>query len=99
MVCHEYATDHICSTFFTFPATAHIVAAAGTGLAESARAFLYFCMKLPSGHFVLKGITMKKIILIAGVVTMLLGLAGCNTVQGVGQDVQAAGSAIKRAAQ
>jgi len=29
---------------------------------------------------------------------LLLALAGCNTVQGVGKDVQRAGSAIERAA-
>ncbi|AOK57477.1 entericidin, EcnA/B family [Burkholderia stagnalis] len=30
---------------------------------------------------------------------LLFGLAGCNTVAGFGQDVNAAGNAIKRAAE
>jgi predicted small secreted protein len=31
-------------------------------------------------------------------VTFVLALAGCNTVKGVGQDIERAGSAIERAA-
>ena len=31
-------------------------------------------------------------------VTIVFALAGCNTVKGVGQDVQKAGNAIERAA-
>ena len=33
--------------------------------------------------------------LLAGIV---LGLAGCNTIEGIGQDVQAGGRAIEKAA-
>ncbi|ODS92690.1 MAG: entericidin [Comamonas sp. SCN 65-56] len=40
---------------------------------------------------------MTKIAVIFSVLLTLL-LAGCNTVKGVGQDVQKAGSAIERAA-
>ncbi|MDO5686107.1 MAG: entericidin A/B family lipoprotein [Neisseria sp.] len=40
---------------------------------------------------------MKKLILMACTAVVLL--AGCNTVAGVGQDIQAGGSAIERAAQ
>ena len=38
---------------------------------------------------------MKKLLLIAA---CLAFLAGCNTVQGVGKDVQKAGSAVEKAA-
>ena len=39
-----------------------------------------------------------RFILIAVAATFALNLAACNTVQGMGQDVQKAGSAIERAA-
>ena len=38
----------------------------------------------------------KAFLLIAAVIA--LALAGCNTVQGVGKDVQKAGSAVEKAA-
>lgn len=42
---------------------------------------------------------MKKVSLaLVASVFALIGLAGCNTVQGVGQDVQAGGKAIEKAA-
>jgi predicted small secreted protein len=34
---------------------------------------------------------------IAAVIVAMLTLAGCNTVQGLGQDIQKAGDAIERA--
>ncbi len=34
---------------------------------------------------------------IAAVIIAMLTLAGCNTVQGLGQDIQKAGGAIERA--
>jgi predicted small secreted protein len=34
---------------------------------------------------------------IAAVIVAMLTLAGCNTVQGLGQDIQKAGGAIERA--
>lgn len=40
---------------------------------------------------------MKKIIAILCTAGLLLGLAGCNTVKGVGQDIKGGGSAIERA--
>jgi len=40
-------------------------------------------------------LTMKKALLF---VAIAFALAGCNTVQGVGKDVQKAGSAVERAA-
>jgi predicted small secreted protein len=39
----------------------------------------------------------KKVIVTAGVLLCLV-LAGCNTVHGIGQDVQSAGHAIERSA-
>ena len=44
---------------------------------------------------------MKKItsgLLLAFVVASTLALSGCNTVRGIGQDVQRAGSAVSNAA-
>ena len=35
--------------------------------------------------------------MIAALMATMLTLAGCNTVQGVGQDIQKAGDAIERA--
>lgn len=40
---------------------------------------------------------MKKIAVLFATASLLV-LAGCNTVQGMGQDVQKAGGAIERAA-
>lgn len=34
---------------------------------------------------------------IAAMIVAMLTLAGCNTVQGIGQDIQKAGGAIERA--
>ena len=41
---------------------------------------------------------MKKSLATAITVALLAALAGCNTVKGVGQDVQKAGTAIEKAA-
>jgi predicted small secreted protein len=35
--------------------------------------------------------------MIAAMIAAVLTLAGCNTIQGMGQDIQNAGSAIERA--
>ncbi|MBK6867279.1 MAG: entericidin A/B family lipoprotein [Burkholderiales bacterium] len=40
----------------------------------------------------------KKVASTLAAVAMVLGLAACNTVQGVGKDVQKAGSAVEGAA-
>jgi len=40
---------------------------------------------------------MKKIISIS-LIASLLALAGCNTVRGIGQDIEKAGSAIEKSA-
>ncbi len=41
---------------------------------------------------------LKKLAAIAALAGLVLGLAGCNTVEGVGQDVQSGGKAIEKAA-
>lgn len=41
---------------------------------------------------------MRKILSVLGLVSVL-ALAGCNTVKGVGQDVQKAGSGLQNAAE
>ena len=41
---------------------------------------------------------MKKITAILIALSAVFALAGCNTVKGVGQDVQRAGGALERAA-
>ena len=41
---------------------------------------------------------LMKTLALSVLVASLLGLAGCNTVKGVGQDLQKAGSAIEGAA-
>jgi predicted small secreted protein len=46
-----------------------------------------------------KECTMKKIATTLLALTLAALAAGCNTVQGVGQDIEKAGGAIKRAAQ
>lgn len=40
---------------------------------------------------------MRKIMLL-GLLAAVLGLAGCNTVKGVGKDIQKGGEAIQKAA-
>jgi predicted small secreted protein len=35
--------------------------------------------------------------MIAALIAAMMTLAGCNTVQGIGQDIEKAGSAIERA--
>lgn len=40
---------------------------------------------------------MKKLILLVVVLTLPLALTGCNTLQGVGSDLQAGGQALDRA--
>ena len=37
--------------------------------------------------------------MIAVLIAAMMTLAGCNTVQGIGQDIEKAGSAIEKAAQ
>ncbi len=41
---------------------------------------------------------MKKIATLLSLVTFAFALAGCNTLRGMGQDIQKAGSAIEDAA-
>ncbi|ENY70889.1 entericidin A/B family lipoprotein [Aeromonas diversa] len=38
-------------------------------------------------------------VLSAGLLLLLLALAGCNTVHGIGQDIEKAGETIKRSTQ
>ena len=42
---------------------------------------------------------MKTLIAVIALAGMVLGLAGCNTIEGAGKDVKAAGAAVERAAQ
>jgi predicted small secreted protein len=46
-------------------------------------------------YVIFKESTMKP--MIAVLIAAVLTLAGCNTIQGVGQDIEKAGSAIERA--
>jgi predicted small secreted protein len=41
---------------------------------------------------------LSKLAALAALVGMVFGIGGCNTVQGFGQDMQAGGRAIERAA-
>ena len=41
---------------------------------------------------------MKKIVSLLAIVTSALALSACNTVQGVGRDIERGGQAIERAA-
>ena len=41
---------------------------------------------------------MKKIVSLLVIVTSVLALSACNTVQGVGRDIERGGQAIERAA-
>ena len=41
---------------------------------------------------------MKKIVSLLAIVTSVLALSACNTVQGVGRDIERGGQAIERAA-
>ena len=43
--------------------------------------------------------TIAKLLALSFAISSLFALAGCNTVKGVGQDVQKAGSAIENAAE
>lgn len=36
-----------------------------------------------------------RLLLAAGLVGMMLGLAGCNTMEGLGKDIQSAGRALE----
>jgi predicted small secreted protein len=40
----------------------------------------------------------RKLAALTILVGIVLGLAGCNTIEGIGQDVQAGGRAIEKAA-
>ena len=42
--------------------------------------------------------TMKKLLWVALVLAAVLGVSACNTMRGIGQDVQKAGTAIEDAA-
>ncbi len=41
---------------------------------------------------------MKKIVSLLAVVSSVLALSACNTVQGIGRDIERGGQAIERAA-
>jgi len=41
---------------------------------------------------------LKKLVALVSLIGFALGLAACNTMEGVGQDVQSGGRAIERAA-
>ena len=41
---------------------------------------------------------MTRLILVLSALALSLGLVACNTVKGVGQDIERAGNAIERAA-
>jgi predicted small secreted protein len=41
---------------------------------------------------------LKKLVALVSLAGFVLGLAACNTMEGVGQDVQAGGKAIEKAA-
>ena len=41
---------------------------------------------------------MKTLIAVIALAGMVLGLAGCNTIEGAGKDVKAAGAAVEKAA-
>jgi predicted small secreted protein len=41
---------------------------------------------------------LKKLVGLVSLIGLVLGLAACNTMEGVGQDVQAGGKAIEKAA-
>ena len=49
--------------------------------------------------FVHKDCIMKRLISSLFVMASLIAVTGCNTVQGIGKDVRATGSAIQRAAE
>jgi predicted small secreted protein len=40
----------------------------------------------------------SKLAALAALIGLLVGIGGCNTIEGLGQDVQAGGKAIERAA-
>jgi predicted small secreted protein len=42
---------------------------------------------------------MKTLMAVIALAGMVLGLAGCNTIEGAGKDVKAAGAAVEKAAQ
>ena len=41
---------------------------------------------------------LRKLAALALVAGFVMGLAGCNTIEGIGQDVQAGGRALEKAA-
>jgi entericidin B len=41
---------------------------------------------------------MKKLVALVSLIGFVFGLSACNTMEGVGQDVQAGGKAIEKAA-
>jgi len=41
---------------------------------------------------------MHKLAALAALVGLVFGIGGCNTIQGIGQDVQAGGRAVEKAA-
>jgi entericidin B len=40
----------------------------------------------------------RKLLALLGTLLLVLGLAGCNTIEGAGEDVEAAGEGIQRGA-
>jgi len=43
-----------------------------------------------------KGSKMRKLILLSTVIIMAAGISGCNTVEGVGRDIERAGESIQK---
>jgi predicted small secreted protein len=41
---------------------------------------------------------MHKLAALAALVGLVIGIGGCNTIQGIGQDLQAGGRAVEKAA-
>ena len=46
-----------------------------------------------------KGKTMKKMLSLLGIVAFSLGLTACNTMQGMGQDIESGGKKLEGAAE
>lgn len=42
---------------------------------------------------------MKKLIKIMSVFTLIIGISGCNTISGIGEDLSAGGKAMSKSAQ
>tara|TARA_B100000446_G_C10406609_1_gene289451 strand:+ start:408 stop:641 length:234 start_codon:yes stop_codon:yes gene_type:complete len=46
-------------------------------------------------HFCIRTILMKKIIFVLALLAMTIGISACNTVEGLGRDVEVAGEKIQ----